>query len=168
MPRVGRGCGSHTRRGHATGTSPALPLCILVFVTLSLQSAFGADTAPATKSPGGTESGAQVVSDARPQYWFGVAVENLPPAVAEHLKLRPDQGVMVSAVFENSPAAKAGLLPKDLLIELNGQPLTSQEELAIAKVDADCRVKTKYQAITTKVRDEAQQRFLDEHPNLGK
>jgi len=43
-----------------------------------------------------------------------------------------------------------------------------QEELAIAKVDADCRVKTKYQAITTKVRDEAQQRFLDEHPNLGK
>jgi hypothetical protein len=42
-----------------------------------------------------------------------------------------------------------------------------QEELTIAKADADCREETRYQAITEKVVEEAQQRYLDEHPNLG-
>ena len=40
------------------------------------------------------------------------------------------------------------------------------EELTIAKADADCRDKTHRDAVATKVRDEAQQRFLDEHPDL--
>ena len=68
----------------------------------------------------------------RPQFWFGVAVENIPPAIARQLKLKPEQGVMVVAVFAGSPAEKAGIRPDDLLIELNGAPLTSQEDLARA------------------------------------
>ena len=67
-----------------------------------------------------------------PQFWFGVAVENIPPTIAKQLKLRSDQGVMVVAVISGSPAEKAGLKADDLLIELNGKPLTSQEELARA------------------------------------
>jgi membrane-associated protease RseP (regulator of RpoE activity) len=66
------------------------------------------------------------------QYWFGVAVENISPAVAKQLKLLPEQGVMVIAVFAGSPAEKAGIRAEDLLIEINGKPLTSQEELARA------------------------------------
>ncbi len=71
-------------------------------------------------------------TDTRPQYWFGVAVENIPPAIAKQLKLKAEQGVMVIAVFAGSPAEKAGLRADDLLIELNGTPLTSQEDLARA------------------------------------
>jgi hypothetical protein len=66
------------------------------------------------------------------QYWFGVAVENLPPYFAKQLKLKPDQGLVVSAVIADSPAAHAGLLPYDLLESLNGKPLKTQTQLAYA------------------------------------
>lgn len=66
------------------------------------------------------------------QYWFGVAVENIPPVIAKQLKLHKDQGLMVVSVLPNSPAEKAGLKADDLLVEINGRPLTSQEELAHA------------------------------------
>jgi len=78
------------------------------------------------------------------QHWFGVAVENIPPAIARQLKLKPEQGLMVAAVLPGSPAEGAGLRQYDLLIELNGMPLTSQEELARAAnwVDATGGMKT--------------------------
>ncbi len=66
------------------------------------------------------------------QCWFGVAVENIPPAIAKQLKLQPRQGLMVMAIMPDSPAEKSGLKPDDLLIELNGVPLMSQIELANA------------------------------------
>ncbi len=67
-----------------------------------------------------------------PQYWFGLAVENIPPAFAKLMKLKPDQGLIVLAVMHDSPAERAGLLPDDLLIEINGALLTSQLDLARA------------------------------------
>jgi hypothetical protein len=80
---------------------------------------------PATGGRGGTESPA-------PQYWFGVAVQNLPRAISRQLKLAPDQGLMVMMVLPDSPAQKAQLRPEDVLIEIDGIPLTSYEELARA------------------------------------
>ncbi len=85
--------------------------------------------------PAGAQTSPQKVAPTPaqdPQYWFGVAVENIPPTIAKQLKLRADQGVMIIAVLPGSPAEKAGLKADDLLIELNGKPLTSQEELARA------------------------------------
>ena len=82
-----------------------------------------------TAAPAGSNS---LLANTQAQFWFGVAVENIPPAIARQLKLKPEQGVMVIAVFAGSPAEKAGIRPDDLLIELNGAPLTSQEDLAKA------------------------------------
>ncbi len=89
---------------------------------------FGADmpAAPAT-SPADN-----IAPEVHPQYWFGVAVENISPTIAKQLKLRADQGLMVVAVLPQSPADKAGLKEDDILIELDGTPLTSQEDLAVA------------------------------------
>jgi hypothetical protein len=81
-------------------------------------------TTPAARVP--------LMLETRPQYWFGVAVENIPPTIAKQLKLKNDQGLMVIAVFPNSPAERAGLKSEDLLIELDGSPLTSQDDLARA------------------------------------
>ena len=75
---------------------------------------------------------ATTTSQPAAQYWFGVAVENLPPDVARQLKLRPDQGLIVDAVMHDSPADAAHLKPDDWLIQLNGQILTSQDDLAVA------------------------------------
>jgi hypothetical protein len=110
---------------------------LLFLVALTGRGAVAAETTAANPGTPGPATGpdapvVQAVPDGRPQYWFGVAVENISPAYARQLrpKLKPDQGVMILAVFEDSPAAKAGLHKDDILITLNGQPLTSQEELA--------------------------------------
>ena len=78
------------------------------------------------------EGPATAASGVGEQHWFGVAVENIPPSIARQLKLRKEQGLMVMAVMPASPAEKAGLRRDDLLIEVDGEALTSQMELARA------------------------------------
>ena len=89
---------------------------------------------PVAVSPA-TAVAASANDEKRPQFWFGVAVENIPPVISRQLKLKPDQGLLVTAVLADSPARAAGLRPDDLLVEINGTPLTSQEELARAAND---------------------------------
>jgi hypothetical protein len=86
----------------------------------------GAEPSAATAA---SQPGKVLVPDTKTQNWFGVAVENIPPTIAKHMKLKANQGLMVSAVLPDSPAEKAGLKTDDLLIDLNGKPLTSQQDL---------------------------------------
>jgi membrane-associated protease RseP (regulator of RpoE activity) len=87
----------------------------------------GAATAP---SPAATGPGVEMpAAQVKTQFWFGVAVENIPPAIARQLKLNANQGLMVYAVLPDSPAQKAGLQAEDILCEINGRPLTSQDDL---------------------------------------
>lgn len=87
-----------------------------------------AATAPAA-IPAASGGGVEAIPQ---QYWFGVAVQNLPRSISRQLKLQPDQGLMVMMVLPDSPAAKAELRAEDVLIEIDGVPLTSYEELARA------------------------------------
>jgi len=75
-------------------------------------------TAPATAAP------APVM-----QYWIGVAVQRIAPPVAAWLKLTPGQGLVVSHVIPDSPAAAAGLQVNDLLIAIDGKPLLAPAQL---------------------------------------
>lgn len=115
---------------HFVWPSGHMARAALATVTLALAAGTGrADDSATAKAPAGTSA---LLPENRPQYWFGVAVENIPPAFARQFKLRADQGVMVISVFAESPAAKAGIRADDLLIEINGKPLTSQDDLAKA------------------------------------
>lgn len=110
---------------------------ILLLVTaaalLSAHAALGGDqTGGKTTHPSAAKGKAADGEAVQPQYWFGVAVENIPPHYARQLKLKSDQGLCVIAVLPDSPAERAGLAPYDFLIEIDGQPLTSQEQLARA------------------------------------
>jgi S1-C subfamily serine protease len=60
---------------------------------------------------------------------LGAAVvpRSLPPAVADRLGRR--QGVAIMQVIEGSPADVAGLQRGDLLIELDGEPVTDATDL---------------------------------------
>jgi serine protease Do len=51
----------------------------------------------------------------------------LPPRLAR--ELGRDECVEVVEVVEESPAAKAGLRPEDLIVDLNGQPVTGVDDL---------------------------------------
>jgi S1-C subfamily serine protease len=61
--------------------------------------------------------------------WLGVAVgpRPLPPRVAG--RLDRDRAIEVIEIVEGSPADHAGLRPEDLLIELDGVPLTATDDL---------------------------------------
>jgi S1-C subfamily serine protease len=61
--------------------------------------------------------------------YLGIAggTRPLPPRVASSLQRA--SGVEVVEVVEGSPAAQAGLRPEDLIVELNGTPVESVDDI---------------------------------------
>ncbi|GAB1487755.1 hypothetical protein MASR2M8_01960 [Opitutaceae bacterium] len=60
----------------------------------------------------------------RPAPWLGAnGLEPLDPEVAKFLKLEAQAGLVVSEVLEGSPAEKAGMKERDILLEVDGKPL---------------------------------------------
>ncbi len=54
---------------------------------------------------------------------IGVIVQNITPALAEALDLPNTNGALVSEVNPGTPAYKAGIKPKDIIISLNGKTI---------------------------------------------
>lgn len=66
--------------------------------------------------------------------FFGVVPAALTPEVSQRLGVSVDAGVVVLEVVDNGPAATAGLLPGDVLVEMAGERVESVEEfLAILR-----------------------------------
>jgi serine protease Do len=61
--------------------------------------------------------------------WLGVSIQPVTPDLAKSLKLSETQGALVSSVTEDSPAAKAGLKPGDVIVEFNGQRVARADRL---------------------------------------
>ena len=60
----------------------------------------------------------------RPLAWLGAyGLEPLDPEVAQFMKLDSQGAVVVSEVLEGSPAEKAGLKDRDIIVALDGHPL---------------------------------------------
>lgn len=63
---------------------------------------------------------------------YGLSLQEITPQLAGYLALEAGRGVMVSAVRPSSRAAKDGIHPGDILIEIDGRPVAdvlSVEEL---------------------------------------
>ena len=56
--------------------------------------------------------------------WVGIGVQDLTPELADTLKLPNVNGALITEVVNASPAAKAGIKPGDLLIGVEGKPVT--------------------------------------------
>ncbi len=71
--------------------------------------------------------------------WLGVAIQDLSAEMAEYYNVEGKKGVFVADVFEGDPAAKAGIQPKDIILELNGERITTSRQLTslIAKIPVD-------------------------------
>ena len=63
--------------------------------------------------------------------WLGVAIQGISPAIAKSLGMNPDEttGALVATVTPNSPAAKAGLKPGDVIVSASGKPIKSVHDL---------------------------------------
>lgn len=60
--------------------------------------------------------------------WLGVNGQSVAPELAKQLGLPNNVGVALLEVYADSPAAKAGLQPGDVLIALNGAPVHTDLE----------------------------------------
>lgn len=61
---------------------------------------------------------------------LGVIVQNITPALANAMNLKNSDGALVSQVLPNSPAEKAGLKTKDVILRLNGKPIHSAVQVS--------------------------------------
>jgi serine protease Do len=63
--------------------------------------------------------------------WLGVAIQSITPSIAKSLGMDPDRsvGALVASVTPNSPAAKAGIKPGDVILSAQGQPIKTVHDL---------------------------------------
>jgi serine protease Do len=64
--------------------------------------------------------------------WTGLRLETIDPELARREGLPVSRGAYVVRVFEASPAARAGVRAGDLLVAIEGRPLTAREDLMTA------------------------------------
>ncbi len=62
--------------------------------------------------------------------WLGIQMQNMDENMAKALGLEQPIGVLVADVFKDNPAAKAGLLPGDVILSVDGTAVNSTTELA--------------------------------------
>jgi serine protease Do len=61
---------------------------------------------------------------------FGMEIEPITPDVARELELRDRGGAIVSRVMPRSPAANAGVLQNDVILEVNRTPVRSVAQIS--------------------------------------
>jgi serine protease Do len=88
------------------------------------------------------------VVDARSMSWLGVRIRDLSEQEMDDLSSRHGLaegfGVMIVEVMENTPAARAGMQPGDIVVAFEGRPVTEtrllQRLVSRAPIDRDIRL----------------------------
>ena len=61
--------------------------------------------------------------------YLGIVPQNVTPAIAKAFGVKEFTGALVGGVSADSPASKSGLKNGDIILELNGKPVTDANEL---------------------------------------
>jgi len=79
--------------------------------------------------------------------WLGVGIQSLTEELAEYYGLKDKSGVLVIEVFKGDPADKAGIKPKDVIVEVNGRRVKDSRELTslVAGIPVGAKVEIKVQ-----------------------
>jgi len=64
--------------------------------------------------------------------WIGVEPQDLSPELAENFGIPPGLGVIIVGVLQDGPAAKAGVLPGDVITEVAGRTVGNVAQLLSA------------------------------------
>jgi serine protease Do len=62
--------------------------------------------------------------------WLGVGIQPLTAELAKKFGVSDGDGVLVNEVFENDPAAKAGIRPGDVIVRIDGALVDSPNKLS--------------------------------------
>jgi serine protease Do len=74
--------------------------------------------------------------------WLGVFIQEVTPDIADSLGLKDAAGALVSSVNENSPAAKGGVQPGDVILKFDGKLIGKMRDLPriVAETDIGTKV----------------------------
>jgi serine protease DegQ len=61
--------------------------------------------------------------------WIGVEIQEITPDLAESFKLPKNQGAIIAGVMKGGPADKGGIKPGDVLLEIDGKPVTDSSAM---------------------------------------
>ena len=67
--------------------------------------------------------------------WLGVAIQDVSSEMAEYYGVDAKKGVFVADVFKGDPADAAGIKPKDIIVEVNGQKVETTRQLTSLVAD---------------------------------
>ena len=56
--------------------------------------------------------------------WIGIEAQDITPELAESFRLNKAQGALIAGVLKHSPADRAGLRAGDILVAIEGKPVT--------------------------------------------
>ncbi len=75
--------------------------------------------------------------------FLGVDIQDLSPELAEYFGLKDIKGVLIPEVQKDSAAEKAGLKPNDIIVEFDGKPIETAQELqkCVARLEPGTSVK---------------------------
>ncbi|KXK55796.1 MAG: Trypsin-like serine protease [Chlorobi bacterium OLB7] len=61
-------------------------------------------------------------------FWTGMNIQQIDDRIARYLQLQEKEGVVVVEIIANSPAAQAGLEPGDVIKEIKGETIKSEDD----------------------------------------
>ena len=90
--------------------------------------------------------------------WLGVQIQPVTEEVAESLGVAEGKGALVASIVPESPAAKAGIMPGDVIIGMNGESLDDFKDLpklvAETKAGSDSSLEIRRKGKTRKLQVE--------------
>ncbi len=61
--------------------------------------------------------------------FIGVEPQDITPELAESFSLNRSTGAIIAGVIKNGPGDKAGLKPGDILVAIDGKPITDSNDM---------------------------------------
>ncbi len=61
--------------------------------------------------------------------WLGVGIQEVTPALAKSFDLKEKKGALVSQVYKDSPAEKAGIEQGDIIVQYDGKDVADSKDL---------------------------------------
>jgi serine protease Do len=98
---------------------------------------------------------------------MGVTLANMTPEIAEGFGLGDQQGVIIQSIMENSPAERAGLERNDVIVDLNGSPVTDRDKFRLKIADTPAGTKVRLGYLRDGKRREADLTLVDKDETLA-
>ncbi|MBM5570048.1 Do family serine endopeptidase [Deefgea chitinilytica] len=61
--------------------------------------------------------------------WLGIEVQDVTPEMAASFRLESTKGSLIAGVVRNGPAARSGIRPGDILVQIDGKEVTNSSQM---------------------------------------